>query len=146
MKFANIVINRPIERPFTYSIPESLRDDIKVGSMVEVSFGERIVIGYVVGLFDKCDIKKVKPVNSIIDKTLCVDPKMLELTKWISEYYYSSWGEAISAAIPGVLKKPNTRKRQRKEGREKEEMDSEFIDGSDVHLMPNEEQQEALDS
>jgi primosomal protein N' (replication factor Y) len=146
MKFADIVINRPIEGPFTYSIPESLEVDIKVGSIVEVSFGNKIVTGYVVGLFDECDIKNIKPINSVIDKTLRIDPQMLELTKWISEYYYSSWGEAISAAIPSVLKKAASKKRQRKERHDKEEMDFEFIDGSDKHLSPTPEQQQALDS
>jgi len=143
--YADIVINRPIERPFTYSIPESLKEDIKIGSIVEVSFGNKVVTGYVVGLSDECDIEKIKPINSIFDKTLCVDSKMLELTKWISTYYYSSWGESISAAIPSVLKKGASGKRQRKEKHNEEEKEFEFIDGSDKHLMPNEEQKLALD-
>jgi len=145
-KFADIVINRPIEGPFTYSVPESLKDDLGVGSIVEVSFGNKIVIGYVVGLSDKCDIEKIKPVNNIIDKTISVDSKMLELTRWISEYYYSSWGEAISAAIPSVVKKGAAVKRQKKEKHEEEDKEFEYIDGSDTHLVPNEEQQGALDS
>jgi len=146
MKFANIVINRPIEGPFTYSIQESLKDDVEIGSVVEVSFGNETVIGYVVGVSDKCDIEKVKPLNRVIDKTLSVDPKMLELTKWISEYYYCSWGEAISAAIPSVVKKGASGKRQRKERHDEEEKGFEFVDGSDKHLALNEEQQQALDS
>jgi primosomal protein N' (replication factor Y) len=70
---------------------------------------------------------------------------MLELTKWISDYYYSSWGEAISAAIPSVVKKSASGKRQRKEKHDEEE-EFEFIDGSDKHLMPTGEQRQALDS
>ena len=146
MKFADIVINRPIEGPFTYSIPEFLKEDLKIGSIVEVSFGNKTVTGYVIGFPDKCDIKKIKPINRIIDKTLCIDSKMLQLTKWISEYYYSSWGEAISAAIPGVLKKGVSVKRHRKEKHDELGEEFEFIDGSDKHLTPNPEQQEALDS
>jgi len=145
-KFANIVINRPIEGPFTYSIPEFLEEDVKIGSVVEVSFGNKVVIGYVVGLSDKCDIEKIKPIDSLVDKKLCLVPDILELTKWISNYYYSSWGEAISAAVPGVLKKSISGKRHRKEKHEEEISEFEFIDGSDTHLTPNKEQQEALDS
>ncbi|PIP68094.1 MAG: primosomal protein N' [Candidatus Omnitrophica bacterium CG22_combo_CG10-13_8_21_14_all_43_16] len=145
-KFADIVINRPIEGPFTYSIPGSLKDDVKAGSVVEVSFGNKVVIGYVVGLSDKCDIEKIKPISGLVDKKLCLTPDILELTKWISDYYYSSWGEAISAAVPGVLKKGISIKRHRKEKQEEGSPEFEFIDGSDTHLMPNREQQEALDS
>jgi primosomal protein N' (replication factor Y) len=146
MNFANIVVNRPIEGLFTYSIPESLKNDVKTGSVVEVSFGNKTVTGYVVGLSDKCDIDKIKPINSVIDETLCVDAEMLKLTKWISEYYYSSWGEAISAAIPGALKKSVSAKRRKKEKQDEIINEFEFIDGSDTHLTPNPEQQEALDS
>jgi len=145
-KFADIVINRPIEGPFTYSIPESLKEDLKIGSIVEVSFGNKTVTGYAVGLSDKCDIEKIKPINRIIDKTLAIDSKMIELTKWISEYYYSSWGEAISAAIPGALKKGVSVKRHRKEKHDEPGEEFEFIDGSSEHLTPNPEQQDALDS
>ncbi|MCX5688039.1 MAG: primosomal protein N' [Candidatus Omnitrophica bacterium] len=146
MKFADIVINRPIKGPFTYSIPESLKEDIEIGSVVEVSFGNKVVIGYVVGVSDKCDIEKIKPITSIIDKTLSIDSKMLELTQWISDYYYSSWGEAISAAIPSVVKKSASGKRQRKEKHNEEDGEFEFIDGTNEHLVPSEEQQQALDS
>ena len=48
--YANIVINRPIEGPFTYSIPDALKEDVKVGSCVEVSFGNKSVTGYVVDI------------------------------------------------------------------------------------------------
>ena len=144
--YADVVINRPIKGPFTYSVPESLKEDIEIGSVVEVSFGNKVVIGYVIGLSDKCDIEKIKPVNSIIDKTLSIDSKMLELTRWISDYYYSSWGEAISAAIPSVVKKGASGKRQRKEKHNEKEEEFEFIDGTNEHLVPNEEQQHALDS
>jgi len=158
MKFADIVINRPIEGPFTYSIPGSLKEDLEIGSIVEVSFGSKIVTGYVVGLSDKCDIEKIKPINSVIDKTLAIDSEMLELTKWISRYYYSSWGEAISAAIPGVLKKSSKIRKstraplyhkgtgQAEHQSTREEKETEFIDGSSEHLTPNPEQQQALDS
>ncbi|MDP2921794.1 MAG: primosomal protein N' [Candidatus Omnitrophota bacterium] len=141
MKFADIVINRPIEGPFTYSIPESLEGTIKTGSVVEVSFGNKMVTGYVVGLSDKCDIERIKPISGIIDKNLNLEPEMLELTKWISKYYYSSWGEAISAAIPGVLKKSS---KTRKSAREEKEI--EFIDGSSERLTLNPDQKDALDS
>jgi len=146
MKFADVVINRPIEGPFTYSIPESLEGAVKEGSVVEVSFGNRMVTGYVVGLSDKCDIERIKPISSVIDKNLNISPEMLELTKWISKYYYSFWGEAISAAIPGALKKRISVKRRGKEKPAKDEEDSEFIDGSSEHLTLNPDQKEALRS
>ena len=144
-KYADIVVNRPVEGPFSYSIPDSLKDQVQIGSCVEVSFGTMHITGYVVALSSKCDIKNVKPITRVLDKTPLIDEQMLKLAKWISEYYYSSWGEAISAAVPSVLKKSLKGTRRRK-NKEPEEDEVEYIDGSDKHLSPNIEQKRALDS
>ncbi|MFA5388408.1 MAG: primosomal protein N' [Candidatus Omnitrophota bacterium] len=146
MKFADIVINRPIEEAFTYSIPEYLEKDICVGSVVEVSFGSKMAVGYVVGLSNECAIERVKPISGVIDSSLCVDARIMELAKWISNYYYCSWGEAISAVIPSVVKKASSGKSRNKEEHGEEGGESEFIDGSDKHLTPTPEQKEALGS
>ena len=146
-RFADIVINRPIEGPFTYSIPDGLRKHVQIGSCVEVSFGSKKVTGYVVGLSVSSKIKNIKPIASVLDKLPLIDSQILKLTKWISDYYYSSWGEAISAAVPSVVKKGLKTKRCRKKTLPEEPgPDIEFIDGSDKHLSPNPEQQQALDS
>lgn len=144
-KYADIVVNLPIEGPFTYSIPECLRKYVNIGSCVEVSFGDKKATGYVTGLSSKTSVKNIKPVIRALDESPLIGTKMLELTRWIADYYYSSWGEAISAAVPAVLKKGmNVKGRRKKKGPEDEEI--EFIDGSDKHLLPNPEQKQALDS
>ncbi len=144
-KYAEIVVNRPIERPFTYSIPGGLREKVRVGSPVEVSFGNRVVTGYVVGLSLRCKVKIIKPVIRVLDAAPVMDKEILQLTRWISRYYYSSWGQAISAAVPAVVKralKPEGRRKKK----EREDKEIEFIDGSDKDLLPTAEQRHALDS
>lgn len=142
LKYANIVVNRPVEGPFTYSIPEELEDAVKIGSCVEVSFGPKRLTGYVVGLSPDCNINNVKPISRVLDRSPLIDTHMLELTRWLSKYYYSTWGEAISAAVPGALKKSLNQKRRVSQ---KEEDIPEYIDGSDTHLAPTPEQTVALD-
>ncbi|MBU1006906.1 MAG: primosomal protein N' [Candidatus Omnitrophica bacterium] len=142
---ADIVINRPVKGPFTYIVPEGLKDDVKVGSCVEVSFGYKNIAGYVVGFSSDSDIKNLKPIIRVLDKAPLIDETLLKLTKWISEYYYSSWGEAISAAIPAVLKRSAKASRLGKL-KESDEAVEEFIDGSGEHLAPSREQKQALDS
>ncbi len=144
-KFADIVVSRPIEGPFTYSISKRLKEHVKIGSCVEVSFGNKKTIGYVVDLSLKSKIKNIKPIVQVLDESPLLDAQMLELTKWISDYYYSSWGEAISAAVPSVLKK-GLKVKSRKRRKEIEKEDVEFIDGSDKHLFPTPQQKQALDS
>ena len=143
-RYADIVINRPIEGPFTYAIPCALKDEVKVGTSVEVSFGNKNITGCVVGLSPRSNIKNIKPIIKVLDRAPVINEEILKLTKWISNYYYSSWGEAISAAVPAVLKKSlkTTRRTKKKE----EEPEIEFIDGSSEHLAPTPEQKEALRS
>lgn len=142
-RFADVVVNRPVEGPFTYLIPEEMEGVVGIGSCVEVSFGNKKLTGYVVGLPLDCNIKNIKPISRVLDRSPLMDSGMLKLTKWISDYYYSTWGEAISAAVPAVLKKSLKGKRERK--RKEEDLISEYIDGSNTHLPPTSEQRQALD-
>jgi primosomal protein N' (replication factor Y) (superfamily II helicase) len=105
--YAKILINLPIEGPFDYAVPPSLRNEIALGKRVWVNFGSRRMIGYIIGLSDRTDCENTKPVLEIIDKGPILSDEMLRLTKSISERYLCSWGEAINAAIPSSLKKGN---------------------------------------
>jgi len=106
--FVKVVIGLPIDGPFDYAVPEMLRSQVAVGKRVWVPFRYKDMVGYIVALSEAADVENVKPLRSIIDKEPVLDSEMLELTKWMSEYYFSSWGEAIEAAIPGGLKRGRT--------------------------------------
>lgn len=139
MKYASVVIRMPLDRPFSYRIPENIKDKIEVGKRVWVPFGPRRVVGYVVELTDKADVKNVRPIESVIDATPIISEELLRLSKWISEYYICSWGEAIDATIPGVLKKGKTDIRAKKLYEERR-----YEDTRDI--SPNPEQRKALDA
>jgi primosomal protein N' (replication factor Y) len=137
MKYASIVIRLPIDRPFTYRIPKPLEDNIAVGMRAWVPFGPRRVVGYVVDIVDKAEIKDIKPVESVIDGEPIIPDELLSLAKWISGYYICSWGEAIDAALPGVLKKGKTSVRPRSRVKDKEYEKTQ-------DLTPTDEQKRAL--
>ncbi len=137
MKYASIVINIPIDKTFSYRVPKRLKGDIDIGKRVWVPFGSRRVVGYVVGITDKVDIEDVRPVESVIDKGPIIFKELLSLTKWISDYYICSWGEAIDAAVPGVLKKGKTSVKPRKPFKDKR-LKKTFA------LLPTDEQRAAL--
>ncbi len=103
-KFAKIAIALPIDRLFHYKISDALSKDMAIGKRVFVPFTNRRVVGYVVGLSDEADVKEVKDIEAVIDKEPIVSDEMLKLTKWISETYFCSWGEAIAAVIPAGIK------------------------------------------
>ena len=49
-EFAEVVLNLPVDRAFTYRIPEALRDRVRPGVRVDVPFGPRQTSGTVVRL------------------------------------------------------------------------------------------------
>jgi primosomal protein N' (replication factor Y) len=104
-KFAEVAVALPIDKLFQYSIPEGLYSDVKIGARVFIPFGPRTIVGYVVALNDVAEVKDVKEIKGVIDKEPILTDELLKLTKWISENYFCSWGEAIGAVIPGGIKK-----------------------------------------
>ncbi|NQS99737.1 MAG: primosomal protein N' [Candidatus Omnitrophica bacterium] len=107
-RYAQIILGVPVDKAFTYSIPDNFRAVIKIGQRVEVPFGQRREIGYVVGLSEKSSIDKIKPLHHILDQQPLLDKQMLQLTRQVADYYCASWGEVIEAAHPA-----NVRKRKR---------------------------------
>lgn len=105
MLYAKVVLGLPVEGPFDYLVPMGFSKKIKAGSRVWVNFRNKKILGYVVALSAKTKIKNVKSVLEIIDSTPVLNKNMLSLTQGLSRYYCCSWGEAIEAALPPVLRK-----------------------------------------
>ena len=105
MKYAKVVLGLPVDEVFDYSLPEQFSKYCSAGCRVGVSFGKRNLIGYVTGLSLKTKISKIKPISRLIDIKPILDGRFLELTKAVSDYYCSSWGQAIEAALPVGVRK-----------------------------------------
>lgn len=135
--YANIVLGLPVEGPFTYYLPEALVIKAGIGKRAWVPFGNRRLVGYIVGISDKTEVKNIKPVYSVIDEEPVLSADILNTAKWISEYYFCSWGEAIEAALPPTLKKGKI------DARPRHDADDGDIKQS-FHMLPTEEQNKAL--
>jgi len=112
--FCEIVFNRPLNKSFTYSIPPHLKDSVKVGQRVRVSFGKSDALGYVVALSPVPPTRwKSKDIKEIIDEIPLLDSEMLKLARWMSDYYFCSLGEVLSLFFPGGWRKVGKTRPQR---------------------------------
>lgn len=103
-KYAEVVFNLPLRDRFTYQIPSALQPLIQVGMRVFAPFGRRRITGYVVGLTQTFDRDfQLKPIADLPDVHPVISEELLALTAWVADYYQSSWGEAIKAALPAGL-------------------------------------------
>ncbi len=102
--YAEVVFNLPLKDAFTYEIPLHFSGMVKKGMRVLVPFGRRRLTGYVVSL-SKHNKKNIplKPIEEVPDSEPVISKELLSLTRWVADYYHSSWGEAIKAALPAGL-------------------------------------------
>jgi len=101
-RHAAVAIPVPVRRLFTYKVDAEVAPEIERGARVRVPFGGRQVVGTVVewpapppdeGI-------ELKAVNGLADGEPLVPPELLDLTRFVADYYLCSWGEAIEAALP----------------------------------------------
>jgi primosomal protein N' (replication factor Y) (superfamily II helicase) len=108
MQYAKVVFGLPIEGPFDYIIPETLRKNVKAGCRVVVFFGNQKKVGYVIGVTRQSSVKGLKSIIQALDNAPVLNNSMLLTTKKISAYYSCSRGEAIETALPASLRSIKT--------------------------------------
>ncbi len=101
--YADIIFPTAVRQSFTYSIPESLQDEIKKGIRVWVPFQRRKAIGLVVNIHSDDPDFNTRPVEKLLEEEPVLSDELLQLTEWIHRFYYCSWGEAVQAALPAGL-------------------------------------------
>ncbi len=97
---ADVAVPVAVRTPFTYLIPEELRGGIRVGQRVPVPLGRRRTHGYVVRLHGGPAPDKVRPLGAPDPVAPIFDAHLLDLTRWVSDYYMAPWGEVLEAAAP----------------------------------------------
>ena len=105
MIYADVILPLPLEGVFTYSVPDSLKEQVKTGFRVLVPFGRsKTYIGIVANIHDNTPTFKVKDISAVLDNSRMVIDEQLKLWQWISKYYMSSIGDVYNAAFPAGLK------------------------------------------
>jgi len=108
--FAEIAIPLNVHQTFTYQLPGSFADAAKPGCRVLVPFGNQVVTGYIVDIHGSLadaglepDGYQIKQVEELFDTVPPLTAELLELTKWIADYYYAPWGEVIKSCLPAGI-------------------------------------------
>lgn len=106
-RYAQVVFDRPLRTAFTYAVPPDLVERIGVGKRVLAPFGRgnTRTTGYCVGLPETPPASTLlKAIQAVLDERPLIAPTMLELTRWIADYYYCGWGQVLEAVLPGAVK------------------------------------------
>lgn len=99
-RFVSMLLPVPssVGETFTYRAG----DDVRAGCRVEVVFGRRRVVGYVVGEAPPFDGARDVEKQSIEEPLFT--PELIALTRWMSDHYVAPWYRCMETAVPSGLK------------------------------------------
>ena len=93
----------PLGRAFHYAIPEPLQDQLKVGHMVRVPFGPRVLQGIVVGLANSSPVAETRDVEALLDTEPVLSAAQIQLARWMSGYYLAPLLNCLYQMLPPGL-------------------------------------------
>ena len=107
--YAQVAIDVPLFTALTYAVPQSLREGIKAGQLVQVPFRNRAKTGLLLQVDEtiqdeKLDASKVRELLDIVDAEPLLTTQGIEFLKFVADYYLSPIGEVVKLAIPSSVR------------------------------------------
>lgn len=108
-QYAQVAVPVHLTRLFTYRLPLSMQRVARVGSRVMVELGTKPTTGYIVALLPHLSAgtslteSEIKDVLELLDVDPPLTPSVLEITRWVADYYAAPWGEVLRAALPAGI-------------------------------------------
>lgn len=110
---ARVTLDLTLRKEFDYLIPPEFLSDIEIGSRVKVPFNTRQVLGSVTALAEDSPHTNLRAITQVIGTQSLLTPKVLQLARWISEYYCCPLEIALRSALPDAVRKEQARWRER---------------------------------
>ena len=98
--YCDVSLPVPLDQPFTYALPETLRHRVKPGCRLLVPFGSRRLTGVVLRCHDEAPEVATREAMRLIDAEPVLDSELLALGKWIAGYYCAPLGEVLRGMLP----------------------------------------------
>jgi primosomal protein N' (replication factor Y) len=97
--YADVALPVPLDRAFTYSLGDLTPE---IGARVLVSFSGQRLLGVVVALHDNPPAPEVevKKIERLLDDAALLSPELLDLARWIAQYYCAPLGEVLRGMLP----------------------------------------------
>ncbi len=99
-RYCDVSLPVPIDQPFTYALPETLRHRTAPGCRLIVPFASRKLTGIVLRCHDEPPQVETKIAYRLVDAEPVLDAPMLDLGRWIAQYYCAPLGEVLRAMTP----------------------------------------------
>ncbi|HTS24365.1 MAG TPA: primosomal protein N' [Bryobacteraceae bacterium] len=98
--YCDVSLPVPLDQPFTYGLPETLRHRVRPGSRVIVPFGPRKLTGLILRCHDDQPNVATREALRLIDSEPVLSAELLSLGRWIAGYYCAPLGEVLRGMLP----------------------------------------------
>ena len=97
--YCDVALPVPLDRAFTYAVNGSVPE---VGARVLVPFSGQRLMGVVVRVHDDAPPNNVeiKPVQQVLDDAALLPDELMQLARWIAQYYVAPLGEVLRGMMP----------------------------------------------
>ena len=108
-QYAQVAVPVHLRKLFTYRLPPAMQTAARVGSRVMVQLGAKPTPAYIVDLLPRLRTgtslieAEIKEVQELLDVDPPLTREVLELTRWVADYYAAPWGEVLRAALPAGI-------------------------------------------
>lgn len=106
--FVKVIVDIPaaqVNRPFDYQVPEAYQDSLQLGMRVQVPFGNRQLLGFVVGIHHTSDFKgTLKPITTVLDYESFINEELLDLSEHLAQTLHAFRINVLQAMLPAMLK------------------------------------------
>ncbi|MDT7043391.1 replication restart helicase PriA [Candidatus Nitronereus thalassa] len=105
--FADVIFPQRSTQSFTYRVPSTWQDTLKVGHWILAPFGRTARPGFVVSFYEDSlnpaiPLSKIRELKDHLTPTpeFDLDPKMIALAEWIADYYIAPVGVCFQLIQP----------------------------------------------
>ena len=108
-QYAQVAVPVHLRKLFTYRLPPAMRAAARVGSRVMVQLGPKPTAAYIVDLLPRLRAgtslveSEIKDIQELLDVDPPLTAEVLELSRWVADYYSAPWGEVLRAALPAGI-------------------------------------------
>lgn len=97
--YVDVALPVPLDRLFTYTVNGVMP---VVGARVLVPFSGQRLMGVVMRAHDQTPQEdfEIKPVQQVLDEAALLPEELMELARWIAQYYVAPLGEVLRGMLP----------------------------------------------
>mgnify|MGYP004457870355 FL=1 len=105
MLYVEVILPLPLEGTFTYSVPDTLAPQVRMGVRVVVPLGRsKTYTAMAVSTHNDKPEFDTRDILQVVDDNPVLPERQLRLWQWISTYYMCALGDVFKAALPAGLK------------------------------------------